>query len=120
MAHSHIGGASASLVDTAAIPVRSTAGRNGLLGGVVGVSLISVFFWPDTSFFFLPAALVVVALQILTAAPDRQAECPWCKTVIAMARHRMRCSTCQQRIVVRNDQFVRGAFDVVVGRFGPR
>ena len=118
MTNSHIGSATASLVDTVAIPVRSTAGSYGLLGGAVGVSLVSVFFWPNTSLFFLPA--ILVALRMLTAAPCRQAACPWCKTVITMARHRLRCSTCQQRIVVRNNQIVRGAFDVVVGRFGPR
>jgi hypothetical protein len=118
MTNLHIGSATASLVDTVAIPVRSLAGRNGLLGGAVGVSLISVFFWPNTSFFFLPAVLVV--LRMLTAAPGQQAACPWCRTVITMARHRLRCSTCQQRIVVRNNQFVCGAFDVFVGRFGPR
>ena len=86
MTNSHIGSATASFVDTVAIRVRSTAGGHGLLAGAVGVSLISVFFWPNTSFFFLP--VVLVALRILTAAPGWQAECPWCKTEITTARHR--------------------------------
>jgi hypothetical protein len=109
MTNSHSGSATASLVDTGAVSVRSRAERNGLLGGAVGVSLISVFFSPNTSlFFFLPVVLAVVALRMVMAAPGRQAECPWCNTVITMARHRLRCN-----------QIECGDFDEVVGRFGP-
>ena len=102
-----------------AIPVRSTVVRAGL-GGAIGVSLFGFFLWANAPVSFISLSLVLTTVVVqMVAIPRHQAECPWCKAVVTIAGGRCRCSMCEQRIVVRNGRITRGAFDVIVGRFGP-
>jgi hypothetical protein len=122
MIHAHVGDAVETHIVTLPVRARSITGRTGMLAARVGVCATGFFLWPNmpVALISVSLAFVAVAVHLIAAVTSQEAECPWCKTSIRFVGRRCRCSTCEQRIIVWNNEVMRGPFDTIVGRFGPR